>query len=71
MDKIGFLKNFALIALGQSGGQIIRLISNLVLTRLLVPEMFGVMAVLNSILIGIRFLTDVGLRGSVINGTNI
>lgn len=41
--------------------QIIRLGSNLVLTRMLAPEIFGVMAVVLTVITGMVMLTDLGL----------
>ncbi|KQS61265.1 teichoic acid transporter [Rhizobium sp. Leaf371] len=51
-------------------GQILRILSNLVLTRLLVPEVFGVMAVATMVLVVITLLSDVGLRQAVIQSPN-
>lgn len=60
------LKGAIWIVFGFGGAQILRLLSNLVLTRLLFPEMFGVMGVANAIWTGIRLFSDIGLRESVI-----
>jgi O-antigen/teichoic acid export membrane protein len=51
---------------GKLVGQSFRLASNLVMTRLLAPDMFGVMAVGLLFLAAIQMLTDVGLRQLVI-----
>ena len=51
---------------GHIGSQSIRLVSNLIMTRLLVPEMFGLMAIVNVLLIGLVLLTDLGLRQNII-----
>lgn len=51
-------------------GQVLRLISNLVLTRLLVPEAFGLMAVAISINIWANMLTDIGIGPSIIRSKN-
>lgn len=51
---------------GLVGSQIIRLGGNLVLTRLLFPEAFGLIALSMAIITGIAMLSDVGLRGAVI-----
>ncbi|MFL0810268.1 MAG: oligosaccharide flippase family protein [Agarilytica sp.] len=59
------------VVLGSAGTQVIRLIGNLILTRLLVPELFGIMAIANSIMIGLDMLSDVGLRGAVVNSKRI
>lgn len=47
-------------------GQIIRLASNLLMTRLLLPEMFGLMAIANVLIFGINMLSDFGLRQNII-----
>jgi O-antigen/teichoic acid export membrane protein len=46
--------------------QLLRLISNLVLTRLLVPDMFGLMAVVNMLIFGLHMISDVGLPQNLI-----
>jgi len=49
-----------------AAGQALRLCSNLVLTRLLFPEVFGLMALANVFLYGLHMLSDVGIATSVI-----
>ncbi|MDG1819170.1 MAG: oligosaccharide flippase family protein [Porticoccaceae bacterium] len=51
---------------GFGGGQIIRLCSNLILTRLLFPEVFGLMALVQVVISGIQMLSDVGISTSVV-----
>ena len=46
---------------------VLRLGSSLVMTRLLVPEMFGVMAIATVVTIVVSLLTDVGLRQVIIH----
>lgn len=46
--------------------QLIRLGSNLIVTRLLEPEMFGVMAVVYVVIFGITMFTDLGLWAFVV-----
>lgn len=46
--------------------QTIRLGSNLVMTRMLVPEHFGVMSIANSLLVGLVMFSDLGLRQNII-----
>lgn len=53
--------------LGYALSQAIRLGSNLILTRLLVPEMFGVMSVVTVIIIGLNLFSDIGLLQNVVN----
>jgi hypothetical protein len=45
---------------------VLRLVSNLVLTRLLAPEYFGQMALVNVFLIGVNMFSDLGLGPSVV-----
>lgn len=40
--------------------------SNLLLTRLLFPEAFGLMAIVNAFLVGMQMLSDVGIRPMII-----
>jgi len=46
--------------------KIIRLLSNLVLTRLLVPELFGIVALARTFDTGIQLFSDVGLKPGII-----
>jgi len=55
---------WAVIGFGAS--QVIRVVANLILTRILFPEAFGIMALVVVIMQGIAMLSDAGLRGSVI-----
>jgi len=47
-------------------GQVLRLGGNLIVTRLLVPEMFGVMGIVAVILMGLTLFSDVGLLQNVV-----
>ncbi len=56
----------ALFALGGFGGaQLIRLASNLILTRLLFPEAFGLMALTMVFLQGLQMFSDVGVSPAI------
>jgi O-antigen/teichoic acid export membrane protein len=46
--------------------QAIRFGANLVMTRLLVPEMFGVMAIATMVMYGLALFSDLGLRQSIV-----
>lgn len=46
--------------------QLIRLGGNLVLTRLLAPDMFGLMVIVQVMLMGVQMLSDLGLGQSII-----
>jgi O-antigen/teichoic acid export membrane protein len=48
----------------------IRLATSVVLTRLLAPELFGIMVIFNSLKAGIELLTDVGIGQSIIYNRN-
>lgn len=63
MSKKKSLKLAALIVSSEVFiSQLIRLSSNLILTRLLSPEMFGVMTVAMIFIVGITMLSDLGIR---------
>lgn len=54
------------VFIGYGGQQVIRFINNLILTRLLVPEFFGLMALANTLLMGLQLFSDLGIRQSVV-----
>jgi O-antigen/teichoic acid export membrane protein len=47
---------------GHGSSQVLRLLGNLLLTRLLVPEAFGMMSVATVIMVGVWMFSDLGLR---------
>ncbi len=51
---------------GNLAQQVIRFGSNLLLTRLLLPEAFGLMAIVNVVLIGLQMFSDIGIGPSII-----
>ena len=51
---------------GHFASQALRLATNLVMTRLLVPEMFGIMALANVIMLGLQMVSDLGLRQNIV-----
>lgn len=51
---------------GYALAQLIRLGSNLAMTRLLMPEMFGLMAIAHMLMIGLALLSDMGLRQNIV-----
>ena len=51
-------------------GQIVRLGSNLILTRLLAPELFGIMAIAIAVWVGLEQFTDLGVAQSIMRSKN-
>jgi O-antigen/teichoic acid export membrane protein len=51
---------------GYGTSQILRFANNLILTRLLVPEFFGLMALANTLRIGLELFTDIGIGQSIV-----
>ena len=51
---------------GQFGSQLLRMISSLVLSRLLFPEAFGVMALVSLVLIAVEQIINIGTHSTVI-----
>ncbi len=60
------MRSSAWITLGYGGGQALRLASNLILTRLLFPEAFGMMALVSVFLVGLTMFSDVGTTPSIL-----
>lgn len=51
---------------GQGAGQVLRLASNLALTRLLFPEAFGLMALVGVFTQGLQMFSDIGIGPSIV-----
>ncbi len=54
------------VALQYGGGQVIRLLANLILTRMLFEEYFGLMALVSVVMIGIQLFSDIGIQAALI-----
>jgi len=60
------LKGAVWSLLGNGSGDALRLVGNLVLTRLLFPEAFGLMAIVNLVITGLQTLSNVGIRAALV-----
>lgn len=56
----------ALTLFNFGAANILRLASNLILTRLLFPEAFGLMALVQVVVTGVAMFSDIGLRGAIV-----
>ncbi|NEQ20209.1 MAG: oligosaccharide flippase family protein [Microcoleus sp. SIO2G3] len=52
--------------IGHGSSQVLRLVGNLILTRLLFPEAFGLMALVQTFMTGLEMFSDVGIYPSII-----
>ncbi|WP_223814145.1 oligosaccharide flippase family protein [Roseicitreum antarcticum] len=59
------MRGSVVTVIGFGGGQALRLAGNLILTRLLVPEAFGLMALVTVVVIGLKMFSDVGIMQSI------
>ncbi|SCZ50722.1 Membrane protein involved in the export of O-antigen and teichoic acid [Epibacterium ulvae] len=59
------LRSASWLLLGYGGSQALRLASNLILTRLLFPEAFGLMALVSVITVGLALFSDIGLGPAI------
>ncbi len=66
----GLLRAGSLIVAGQVASNVLRLAGNLVLTRLLAPEAFGLMALASVLIVGIVMLSDFGLQQVIVRSPN-
>jgi O-antigen/teichoic acid export membrane protein len=63
----GFLLKGTLWTVGAFGlGTVVRVVTNVVLARLLAPELFGIMLIVNSLRTGIELISDVGIGQNII-----
>lgn len=60
------LRGSMVTLIGFGGGQALRLLSNLILTRLLVPEAFGLMMLVTVLVIGLKMFSDIGIAQSIL-----
>ncbi|MFP4449928.1 MAG: oligosaccharide flippase family protein [Rhodosalinus sp.] len=61
------LRSSAFTAMAFVAGQALRLASNLILTRLLFPEAFGILAIVMAVLQGLAMFSDVGITPSILH----
>ncbi|WP_432817429.1 oligosaccharide flippase family protein [Sulfitobacter sp. JB4-11] len=59
------LRSTSWILMGYGASQALRLASNLILTRLLFPEAFGLMALITVVVVGLTLFSDVGISPSI------
>jgi O-antigen/teichoic acid export membrane protein len=59
------LRSSSWLVLGYGGSQFMRLVSNLVLARLLFPEAFGLMALVSIVTVGLMMFSDVGIGPAI------
>lgn len=64
--RTAFLKGSVWTLLGMGSGQALRFAKNLILTRLLFPEAYGVMSIVWAFLYAIHMLSDAGLEAAAI-----
>lgn len=64
--KARAIRGTALSIVGFGGLQLIRLISNLILTRLLFPEAFGLMALVFVFISAIEMFSDIGIHTAIV-----
>lgn len=69
LNSKAFTQIFWVIS-GLGASQGLRLFGNLILTRMLSPDEFGLLAIATSILVGVSMMSDVGLGGAVIKSNN-
>jgi O-antigen/teichoic acid export membrane protein len=64
--KKSIIRGTVVTVLGNAANALLRLVSNVLLTRLLFPEHFGTMALVFVVLTGLQMLSDVGVGPSII-----
>jgi len=64
--KARALRGSALTLLSFGGSNVLRLASNLILTRILFPEAFGLMALIQVVMGGLQMFSDIGINTSII-----
>ncbi|SHH18278.1 Membrane protein involved in the export of O-antigen and teichoic acid [Cognatiyoonia sediminum] len=60
------MRGFVVVLAGTGGNRVLRLISSLLLTRILFPEAFGLMAIISVVMGGLQMFSDIGIRASIV-----
>ena len=64
---ISLVKRLGWTTVGYGGGQLLRLLNNVILARMLAPPIFGLMALVNAVRTGVELLSDVGIMQNIIS----
>lgn len=59
------MRSISWVLIGFAGSQVLRLASNLILAWLMFPEAFGLMALVNVVIVGLALFSDIGLTPSI------
>ena len=59
------LRGASMTMIGFGGSNFLRLVSNLILTRLLFPEAFGLMALVQVFMSGMQMFSDIGIKTAI------
>lgn len=59
------LRSASWLLIGYGGSQALRLAANLILTRILFPEAFGLMTLVTVVIVGLAMFSDVGISPSI------
>jgi O-antigen/teichoic acid export membrane protein len=70
LTRRGLVKGVGWTVGAYGAGQFVRLVSSIVLTRLLSPELFGIMTIVNTVRTGVDLLSDVGIGQSIVQNKN-
>ena len=60
------LINFGLTTVSYGVVQVLRLVNNVILARLLLPQLFGLMLIVNTLRTGVELLSDVGVSQNIV-----
>ena len=60
------IRSAALTGLSFASANLLRLAGNLILTRILFPEAFGIMALVQVVMTGLNMFSDIGVRASIV-----
>lgn len=69
-NKSNFIFSSSVSVITHVSSQVLRLVSNLILTRLLAPDYFGVMSVIWVLITGLNLISDIGLQQHFIYNKN-
>lgn len=66
ISQVFLLRSAVWTAMSFGVNQALRVMTNIILARLLAPELFGIMQIVNSLRIGIELISDVGVSQNIV-----
>src|SRR5260370_23288198 len=69
-SRAAFVKGASWTTATYAIAQALRVLTNFALTRILAPELFGIMIIVNTVRTGVDLISDIGIETNVVHNKN-